>query len=62
MQSASMEFVEGRASAACRKFEEAYSCWRYYKQEGESNWLEVEWKGASTWEDEQVRAHMIQSL
>ena len=65
MQCAKKEFAEGRANAACRKYEEAYSCWRYYKQEKggeEFGWREIVWRGASDAENEQVKSHMIQSL
>ena len=58
-------------SSACRKYEEAYSLWRFFKSDN-PNWnkegiddtqlTEVEWEGNSPEEAEAIRGHKIQAL
>ena len=31
MKTANQQYYQGDVNAACRKYEEAYSCWRYFK-------------------------------
>ena len=71
MKSANQEYYSGNSSSACRKYEEAYSCWRYFwsnnpkwNTEGidDTQLHEVEWKGANDKENEWIRQHKIQSL
>ena len=37
IQSANQEYYSGNISLACRKYEEAYSIWRYFKIKNSSN-------------------------
>ena len=71
MKSANQEYHTGNVSSACRKYEEAYSCWRYFSSnnpkwntEGidDTQLTEVEWEGANEQENEWIRQHKIQSL
>ena len=57
--------------SACRKYEEAYSCWRYFKSsnpkwntEGidDTQLTEVEWEGANAQEAAWIKQHKLQSL
>ena len=61
IKTANREYYQGEVQSACRKYEEAYSCWRYFKSDN-PNWnkegiddtqlTEVEWEGNSPWEAE----------
>lgn len=77
MKSANQEYHMGNVSAACRKYEEAYSCWRFFVSSNgagsdgiddtQSNLkdyklTEVEWEGESLQENEWIKSHKIQSL
>jgi len=71
MKSANQEYHQGNVSSACRKYEEAYSVWRYFKSnnpkwntEGidDTQLYEEEWEGANDYENEQIRGHKVLSL
>lgn len=56
MKAANQEYHTGNSSSACRKYEEAYSIWRYFKSsnpkwntEGidDTQLTEEEWEGAN---------------
>jgi len=68
MRSANQEFHTGETGGSCRKYEEAYSIWRYFSSnnpkwntEGidDTQLTEVEWKGANDQENEWIREHKI---
>ena len=54
MKNANIQFAQGEYSSAARKYEEAYSCWRFFKSDN-PNWntegiddtqlIEVDWWG-----------------
>ena len=71
MKAANTEYHRGEHGSACRKYEEAYSIWRYFysnnpkwNTEGidDTQLIEEEWKGANDYQNEQIRQHKIQSL
>ena len=61
MKNANIEYIKKDYESAARKYEEAYSCWRYFQSKN-PNWnnegiddtqlTEVEWKGDNQWENE----------
>lgn len=71
MKSANQEFHTGNVGSACRKYEEAYSCWRYFKSENpkwntegidDTQLTEVEWEGANEQENRWIKQHKLTSL
>ena len=71
MKSANTQYHQGDSGSACRKYEEAYSIWRYFysnnpkwNTEGidDTQLIEEEWKGANDQENEWIRQHKIKSL
>ena len=71
MKAATQEYYAGQESSACRKFEEAYSIWRYFKSnnpkwanEGidDTQLTEEEFQTKDEQENEWIRQHKIWSL
>ena len=71
MKDANQQYFSGNHSSACRKYEEAYSMWRYFKSENpkwntegidDTQLTEEEWKGKDEQENRWIRQHKIQSL
>ena len=68
MVAANREYLRKEYEVAARKYEEAYSCWRYFISKN-PNWAnegiddtqltEVEWHSNSKWENEQVLLHKV---
>lgn len=71
MVAANQEYMKKEYDMAARKYEEAYSCWRYFISKN-PNWAnegiddtqltEVEWHSANKWENEQVLKHKVTVL
>ena len=71
MKKANVDFHKKQYSAAARKYEEAYSVWRYFKSDN-PNWNtegiddtqldEVDWWGNNDEERELIREHKVTAL
>jgi tetratricopeptide (TPR) repeat protein len=71
MVAANKLYAKKEFESAARKYEEAYSCWRYFLSKN-PNWAnegiddtqltEVEWLSANKWENDQVLKHKITVL
>ena len=71
MKDANQQYFSGNHSSACRKYEEAYSMWRYFKSDNpkwntegidDTQLTEEEWKGKNDEENEWIRQHKVTSL
>ena len=71
MRCANSEYYAGNVNSACRKYEEAYSIWRYFKSnnpkwanEGidDTQLTEEEFQTKDEQENEWIRQHKIWSL
>lgn len=71
MKAANVEYCKKEFDSAARKYEEAYSCWRYFLSKN-PNWnkegiddtqlTEVEWVSQDKWENDQVQKHKVTAL